>query len=570
MTADRSIAWPQGLEAEVDAEAAEPGPEAAEARGEAAAKARRRWFPVASPLSRRILAMNVLTLAIPIGGLLYLDQYRDRLVTAELDSLRSQGKAFAVSLGVSAIGPNPYGGEVLLPVRARLLVRLLTTETGTRARLFDQNGELMADSFTLMAPGGGIEVEELPPPEKWSGVSGLMDKVYDATIGALPRGGSYPPYRESPVQRAQDYTEVERALRGESASMVRSDPTGTLVLSIALPVQRYRQVLGALMLSRTSTEIEAAVREVRVAVVEIFGIALCFTVLISLYLSSTIARPITRLAAAADQVRYGKGRHVSIPDLTKRGDEIGDLSAALREMTESMSRRLDAIESFAADVAHEIKNPLTSLRSAVETVARVRDPLQQKRLMEIVLDDIQRLDRLISDISDASRLDAELSRASTAPVDLSRLLTTLVEIQQATAADYPRFELKLPQGRPLIVPGIEERLGQVVRNLISNAISFSPPTGTIRLSASRDPSGWARITVEDEGPGLPEGTADAIFKRFYTERPPDEKFGTHSGLGLSISKQIVEAHRGTIQAENRVDDKGRVCGARFIIRLPLT
>jgi two-component system sensor histidine kinase ChvG len=273
-------------------------------------------------------------------------------------------------------------------------------------------------------------------------------------------------------------------------------------------------------------------------------------------------------------VRRGRGRHTTIPDLTQRGDEIGDLSGALREMTNALWLRMDAIERFAADVAHEIKNPLTSLRSAVETASRVDDPAKQRKLLALVLEDVQRLDRLITDISDASRLDAELSRDEIETVLVGRMLEALVDVYQSTAEEgQPRLALALPGalGTPegdLAVPGIEGRLVQVFRNLMANAISFSPPGGAIQVAAARR-GDEVVVTVEDEGPGIPEGKLEAIFERFYTERPAGEKFGTHSGLGLSISKQIIEAHRGSIRAENRRDVDGSVIGARFVVRLPV-
>jgi two-component system sensor histidine kinase ChvG len=268
---------------------------------------------------------------------------------------------------------------------------------------------------------------------------------------------------------------------------------------------------------------------------------------------------------------------MAIPDLTERGDEIGELSGALREMTEALWRRMDAIEHFAADVAHEIKNPLTSLKSAVETVARVTDPEKQRRLLGVVVEDVARLDRLISDISDASRLDAEMSRIELEPVPVADMLRALVDVHEAAQKEgAPRLELVLPLGpakSALTVLGMESRLGQVFRNLIANAISFSPPGGTIRIAAERQ-GDFVGVSVEDEGPGIPEGKLEAIFDRFYTERPAGEKFGTHSGLGLSISKQIVEAHDGRLWVENRLGaperDGGppKVLGARFIVRLP--
>jgi len=525
---------------------------------------RRGWR---SPLTRRILLLNLLVLVIPVVGLMHLDQYRQSLIAAELDGLLTQGRSFALSLGSTAVVASDIGTERLLPEMTRHLMRLLLADTSVRARIFASDGELIADSFVLAGPGGRVTVVELPPPDDGSPL-GRLARFYERTINWLPGLGDLPAYQEAPIQRAVDYTEAERALAGESAGMVRLGRGGRLVLSVALPVQRYRKVLGALMVSKDGSEVTQAVRDRRRDILVVFGVAFAVTVLLSLYLAGTIARPILRLAAAADQVRYGTGRQFRIPDFTRRDDEIGDLSAALREMTAALWARLDAIEGFAADVAHEIKNPLTSLRSAVETVSRVEDPEQQKRLMSIILDDVQRLDRLISDISDASRLDAELSRDESESVDVGELLRALVEMHQATAEDGgPRFQLDVPAHQDLVVSGLEGRLGQVFRNLISNAISFSPPGGTIRLMARRE-KGAVMASISDDGPGMPPEKLEAVFERFYSERPQGEKFGTHSGLGLSISRQIVEAHNGTITAENLVDGTGAVTGARFVIRLP--
>jgi two-component system sensor histidine kinase ChvG len=341
-----------------------------------------------------------------------------------------------------------------------------------------------------------------------------------------------------------------------------------LVFSVAIPIQRYKQVLGAVMLSAGSGEIEEELRTVRLELLRIFAVALLVTVLLSFYLAGTIARPIRRLAAAAERAR-GRRARIEIPDFTGRGDEIGDLSGSLREMTDALWQRMSAIESFAADVAHEIKNPLSSLRSAVETAIRIEDPANQRRLMAIILNDVERLDRLITDISDASRLDAELGRLEVEPVDIAAMLGALVDVHEATRSEgSPRLVLAIGKSdRELIVLGIETRLSQVFRNVIGNAISFSPPLGEIRLTA-RHEGRAVLVTVEDEGPGVPDDKLTAIFDRFYTERPLGEKFGTHSGLGLSISKQIVEAHRGMTWAENRKDAGGATTGARFCIRLP--
>jgi two-component system sensor histidine kinase ChvG len=536
--------------------------------GPARGRDRHRRRRLVSPLTRRILALNVLVLMVPVLGLMHLDQYRQSLIAAELDALRTQGKAFALSLGSTAVVGTQFGDEQLLPEMARHLMRVLLMDSGVRARIFARSGKLLADSFVLAGPGGLVQVIELPP--RSGSLLNALERTLDRAVNWLPFSEDPPRYREARIQLASHYREVERALLGDSPGEVRADRRGRLLLSVAVPVQRYRQVLAALMLSRDGAAVERAVRARRLDILVVFAAALAVTVLLSIYLAGTIARPVRRLAEAAERVRTGKGRRVEIPDFSRRRDEIGDLSGALRDMTEALWTRLDAIESFAADVAHEIKNPLTSLRSAVETISRVEDPEQQKKLMSIILDDVQRLDRLISDISDASRLDAELSRARTGPVDLSQLLAAIVETHQATAPeDGPtlRFEIRGDDGG-LVVQGIDERLGQVLRNLISNAVTFSPPDGVIELAAWRENS-WAVVSVSDSGPGIPEGVLGAIFDRFYTERPKSEKFGTHSGLGLSISKQIVEAHGGSICAENRLDGSGGVIGARLVIRLPL-
>jgi two-component system sensor histidine kinase ChvG len=504
---------------------------------------------------------------------MHLDQYRDSLVRAETESLRTQARAFATTLANSAVVVGQDGDERLLREGTRHAMRVLLAETDMRARVFRPGGGLLVDSFVLMGPGGQVRVEKLPPTPE-DGVGAWLARTYDWLLGRLPVLDHLPVYEEAPTQRAADYHEVRTALRGEAASAVRRDGESGLVLSVAVPVQRYRQVLGALMVSQDGTAIAAAVRDRRLDILYVFGAALGVTILLSMYLASTIARPIRRLADAADRVRHAKGRQVTIPDLSHRKDEVGELSASLTEMTQALWDRLDAIERFAADVAHEIKNPLTSVRSAVETVARVDDPQQQKKLMGIILDDVQRLDRLISDISDASRLDAELSRAASEPVALERLLDALVEVQRATHDDEtgPRFVLDLPvdgEGGTdsLTVPGMEGRLAQVFRNLLANAATFSPEGGCVRVAAWREDEAVV-ITIADDGPGIPPNKLDAIFDRFYTERPKSEKFGAHSGLGLSISRQIVEAHGGSIRAENRMDDNGGIAGAIFTVRLP--
>jgi two-component system sensor histidine kinase ChvG len=563
-----------------------PGRRARARRQERAQAPRREAVPAAaghrrrpawrSPLTRRILALNMLVLLIPVLGLLHLDQYRQTLIDSDLKALEVQAETFALALGSTSVQDTGSGEQVLLEDMTRQTVRLLLSGTSLRARVFDRAGTMTADSFLLMGPGGQVKVMELPPPETGNPVVRWIGELYDAVVNGLPGSHGLPRYREAPNQTASDYGEVERALAGESGGRVRVDGEGRMVLSAAVPVQRYRQVMGALMLTKDGTGIERAVRDRRHDILLVFGVALAVTVLLSLYLARTIALPIRRLAESADRIRGGagggkRGRLSFMPSLTRRHDEIGDLAQALQAMTDALNARMQAIEGFAADVAHEIKNPLTSLRSAVETAARLEDPEQQKKLMSIIVDDVQRLDRLISDISDASRLDAELARADAEEVDVASLLETLSEVYRSVAEERDvAIATQVDAGAGLKVQGLEGRLGQVFRNLLTNAISFSPPGGTILLEAWRDTrwraeSGrdWIAISIGDEGPGLPADKLDAIFDRFYSERPEGEKFGTHSGLGLSISKQIVEAHGGVIYAENRRDG-----GARFTVRLP--
>jgi two-component system, OmpR family, sensor histidine kinase ChvG len=564
----RNLAAPSGPE-RGGLEGAAPlaaAPTAAQSVSRGRRGVRRRAF---SPLTLRILAVNVLALALLAGGFLYLGKYQVGLIDQQIEALKTQGEVFAAALGEGAVLDSADEGEVLLPDLAREMMRRLVAPTRTRARLFDVRGNPIADSRVLGGPGNAVEITELPPPDDMGAVHWLIDRIYGWVADLLPRHKRYPAYRESFSSHAAQYTEVERALAGDTSEMIRRDPsTGGFVLSVAIPVQRYKQVLGALMLSTGSNEIEEEVRTVRLELLRIFGAALLVTVLLSLYLAGTIARPIRRLAAAAERSR-GRRARVEIPDFTRRGDEIGDLSGSLREMTDELWQRMSAIERFAADVAHEIKNPLSSLRSAVETAVRIEDAATQRRLMAIILDDVERLDRLITDISDASRLDAELSRVELGPVDIAAMLTALVDVHEATRGDgQAQLVLDLPErARALIVPGIEARLSQVFLNVIANAASFSPRDGEIRLTARHDGRA-VLVNVDDSGPGIPEDKLTAIFDRFYSERPAGEKFGTHSGLGLSISKQIVEAHRGLIWAENRRGAGGAVIGARFCIRLP--
>ncbi|MEM7445215.1 MAG: stimulus-sensing domain-containing protein [Pseudomonadota bacterium] len=521
-----------------------------------------------SKLTLRVLAINVLALAILVAGLLYLGQYEERLIQSELDNLRVEAQIFGGALAESAIDRNPDAlNQVLIPERTRPMVRRLNESTESRTRVFDAQGVLVADSRSLGGPGGLIEIELLPPPTEQSWLRVAFDEVYNWFTGLAPAGKRWPAYQERPDQSAFDYPAVSRALLGDIGRQIWTLPDGGLILGVAVPVQNLREVVGSVLVTRDAVGIERAIQSVRESILIVFVVGLAVTVLLSLYLAGTITRPIRRLASAAEDVRRGHGREAEIPDFTRRKDEIGDLSGSLRAMTDALWARMDAIERFAADVAHEIKNPLTSLRSAVETTARIKDPEQQRRLMAIILEDVQRLDRLITDISNASRLDAELSRAEIEPVNVASMFQMLADLYRPALQEK---DLKLDvsiEDKALQVAGLESRLVQVFRNLIGNAISFSPQNGTITLAARPIRLRGrllAEMEVTDEGPGVQPGKEEAVFDRFYTERPSTEKFGTHSGLGLSISKQIAEAHKGEIFVRNRADRSG----CRFTVRIP--
>jgi two-component system, OmpR family, sensor histidine kinase ChvG len=524
--------------------------------------------PLVSPLTRRILTVNLLAIGTLVAGLLYLGEYRRTLIDNELTSLKVQAEMFAAALGEGAVVSDAPNGQFLVSDVAYQITRRLVEITETRARLFRADGTMIVDSRRLGGAGGTVQIEILRPPEEaFDLLDYLLDK-YDDIARALSGESPLPKYRENPMQSATDFPETQAALIGENAVAARRFGQDDLMLSAAVPVQRYKQVLGAIMLSRDGQHVRSALHDVRLDILKVVAVALSITIALSLYLASTIARPIRLLAIAAERIRHDRGRKETIPLLTDRSDEIGDLAISLKEMTEALWLRMDAIERFAADVAHEIKNPLTSLRSAVETAGRIEDPARRAKLMAIILDDVARLDRLISDISNASRLDAELSRTEFETVDLAGVLGAIVDMWKAAGREEDaEISLEIISNGGLEAVGIEDRLVQVFRNLIANANTFSPPGGRIRIALGRD-GGWLTITIDDDGPGIPDGKETAIFDRFYTARPEGEKFGTHSGLGLSISKQIIDVHEGEIWAMNRRGGDGSVIGARFVVRLP--
>lgn len=535
-----------------------------------------------SPIVRRILAINIMALAILVGSLLYLGRYQERIVATELDALLLQSRIIAGAVAENAVVVDEDDQDVLSPLLARLMIRRLAETTETRTRLFDADGTLLADSRVMLGGKNKVQIEPVPPvterPDWASRVIGGIFMVVDL----LHERHEYPLFQEPDIQRGDYFVSVRHAFEGATSTQVWRTETGHLTLAAAVPILHRKRVLGVVMMSRSDANIDRAITTVRVDILKIFGITLGITILLSLYLARTIARPIRLLALAAEGLRHGQTQMVglagtasllkrdAIPDMTKRHDEIGDLSGALRDLTAALSQRIGAIENFAADVAHEIKNPLTSLRSAVETAERVKDDAARQKLMAVIRDDVDRLDRLISDISNASRLDAELSRDEAVLIDVGGMLATLADgYRKSDHADHGSGLVEwVPLKERLLVMGVEVRFVQVMQNLISNALSFSPPGTKVVVKAQRE-ARFVSITVEDNGPGIPSNKLESIFDRFYSERPKAEKFGTHSGLGLSISKQIVEAHRGKIWAENREGPGGNIIGARFVVLLPL-
>ncbi len=525
-----------------------------------------------SPLTLRIMAVNLLSLAILVGTILYLGRYQDRIIEVEAQALLSQARIFAGAIAEGAtVQADDDGNDRLLPPLARQMVRRLDEVTDARTRLYDSSGNQMADSWVIgRIARARIGAQPLPD---------LMDNHFlqhavgmgVRLIQSLTPGKTvFPQYDErGPSQRR----EVQAALEGNEAAEVYMGPDGHLLFSVAAPVQRYKQALGVLNLTRSGEQVEEAIRTVRTDILKVFFGALAVTILLSFYLARAIVIPIRRLASAADQVRSGQMgmqanamRRREIPDFSARHDEIGELSGALRAMTAALWQRMDAIESFAADVSHELRNPLASLRSAIETLGKVKDPAQIEKLRSIIEYDVIRLDRLITDISGASRLDAELSRIELERIDIAQLLATLTDIYAYQEGAQGRVLLNNIKG-PLFVAGFEGRLVQVFQNVINNALSFSPEAGTVRISAARVGS-LVQITIDDAGPGIPTAKLNAIFDRFYTERPVSEAFGQHSGLGLSISQQIIQAHGGSIRATNRIGADNGIEGARFTVELP--
>jgi two-component system sensor histidine kinase ChvG len=539
--------------------------------------------------------VNLAGLIALLGAVLYINQFREGLIEARINSLFTQGEIISAAIAASAtiqtdmisIEPDKLltlqSGQTIIPeeddmefsinpVEIAPLLRKLVTPTKTRARIFDQDGELLVDTATMYSRGE-ISKLELPPPSAKD--TPFLDRVWNE-MKLFFYGDASTNKDDLGSPHGRDFPEVRRAYEGMTSNAVNFNRGGQTIVSVAVPVQRSRMVRGVLLLSTLGGDIDSVIRAERLSLVRIFGIAAGIMVIISALFAGTIVEPIRRLSAAADRVRRGVKTREEIPDFTNRADEIGDLSRSLRDMTRVLYDRIEAIESFAADVAHELKNPLTSLRSAVETWPLAKTDDSRRRLLDVIQHDVKRLDRLISDISNASRLDAEMARVDVKPVDLIRLCETVIDVANGmslyedvkTVLAFDKSKMKRKDYRVL---GQDTRLGQVLTNLIVNAKSFSEPGSEVRVHLTRNGMD-IEIVVEDSGPGIPDHALEKIFQRFYTDRP-NEGFGQNSGLGLSISRQIIYAHHGKIWAENRYRDgqhidEAQPIGAKFIIRLP--
>jgi two-component system, OmpR family, sensor histidine kinase ChvG len=495
-------------------------------------------------LTPRILAVNIFALALLGGGFSYLDSYRSRMVDSRVAQATREVRLIAQALASATAE------------RRNLLLLSLARDTGSRIRLYDEDGTMLADSAAL-----GLRNFVLRDPDKdpWGQEAA---RFLDAAIDTVAGADRAPLYRERPDHQGLDWPDVQEARQthGTPATVWRA-PDRTPVITAAAPITQ----LGVVMTTVNARDITQTVRSERFRLGVVLGMVSLVSILLSLFLARTIVRPLRRLARAAVRVRLGRAREVVVPRLPERSDEIGMLARALSDMSQALRARIDATESFAADVTHELKNPLASLRSAVEGLSTVKDPALQERLLAIVRDDVHRLDRLITDISDASRLDAQLSRATFETVDVGGMIGALLDQREARGLPRGiRIRFEPRSGPALRVLGEGARIERVLENLIENAISFSPDDGLITISAGLDDE-MLTLVVEDEGPGVPDDAREAIFRRFHTVRPAGEAFGQHSGLGLAIARTIVEGHQGSISVEARQD---RSSGARFVVRLP--
>lgn len=496
-------------------------------------------------LTARILAVNIIALGLMAGSLFYLDSYRKQLL-AERFRL-AQAEAAITADGLSE---TPISGR-------RALIDRVAREQELRLRLYNSKGELLLDSFQIAGPTFTF----IDPEGESLYLKGgrVLDRGMNFLLGTPP----LPPYRDPPQESSSAWPELAQAMASGKAVVVqRAAPDETPVINAAAPVG----VRGELLLTtRNATDITQSVRDARQTLAIVLGVTLIISIQLSLFLARTIVQPLRTLVRAAVRVRLGRDRAVVVPRLPERRDEIGLLARAISDMTAALRRHIDGVESFAADVAHEIKNPLASLRSALETLEKVQDPALRQELTRIAAHDVRRIDRLVTEIAEASRIDAELSRTQFVPVDLGALATMLVRARAERATGSTCTVAVAPQDPgPFEVPGDAARLERVLENLLDNAVSFSPSGGEVGVELERR-DGRVLLAVIDQGPGIPIEAREQVFERFHSLRPSEEDFGSHSGLGLAIARTIAEAHDGTLTATDRRDGQS---GARLVLNLP--
>ena len=523
-----------------------------------------------SLLTLRILVIIVFPTAMFFIGLLHLDQYRDTVLESELDALYRQGNTLARTIGLADAEYSVQAQRRISELTIHRAQQLIASIPDARIRIFQPNGAMIIDS----ADGGGLYPQNIKVTPRddmvQSDITRWLQGMVSSLAAVLSPQDNYPLYRDGRYLSVEDFPLVKPALLGEPTRMIMRDRKGKLILGVALPIRNLRVVRGALLVTASGEQAERDITEVQYTFFQVFFGILMITIILGMYLSQSIVGPITTLARRANQVRLNQGQSLTLPDLINRRDEIGILARDLSAMTDELNARMKATASFAADVSHELKNPLTSLRSAVETMARLDDKAQQDKLMQIILDDVGRLNRLISDISAASRLDADLSEAEYETIDLGDLIRNFVNSRRLTLDGQSKIALQFQTPKtPVMARVVVDRLVQVLDNLFVNATSFSPDGGVIVLSLQRKGDD-AVVTMADDGPGIPENKRDTIFNRFYSERPEGETFGRHSGLGLSISRQIIEALGGKITANNRKRRRGAFkTGAEMVITLPI-
>jgi two-component system sensor histidine kinase ChvG len=500
------------------------------------------WFGQL-PLAHRILAVNLLTIVLLALGVLYLDAFRNQLSEERVNLIRREAK---MSAGVLAKTPTQSRPAIL---------ETLARASYSRVRVYGPDGVRILDSWELTGPTYRLRN---PAEQRWQkDAARAVDRAFNALVGAKPLDD----FAEPADDRLSSWPEGLQALKnGKIATKSRNAPDLTPIFSAAVPMES-----GVVLLTTNDRDFTRIVRSQRRSLFVAMGAAVLLSILLSLFLARTIARPLRRLALAAHRVRLGRAREVKVPRLPSRSDEIGLLARSISDMSQSLRQRIDNIEHFAADVTHELKNPLASLRSALDGLDRVQDPDLKSKLLAVAKDDVIRLDRLIGDIGEAARTDAELARMKFEPVDLGPLIEQLVNSwENRREKGDARIAFARPRKDSAIVLGDASRLARAIDNIIDNAISFSPPGGLVEVVATRV-GDTVLIRVDDEGPGVPEELREAIFNRFHSVRPESEHFGRHTGLGLAIARAIVEGHDGEIDVQDRDDAPS---GARFTIRLP--